>query len=124
MKYSDELINLSQQAGNDKYLHAGYFIKGTKERLLDNLDEALNAFIKSVEIAKKLHDLRGEGDAYSAIADAYSVANNHLNAILYYNKAIPILRQLNDSNSLASALLNAGDELRNAGDRTELKPNP
>ncbi len=112
LKYSEELIALSQQAGNDIYLHAGYFIMGTKKRLLGNLNEALDAFFKSSEIAKKLNQLRGEGDAYGAIADIYSVGNNHANAISYYNKAIYTLRRSGDSISLASALLNAGDEFR------------
>src|SRR5688572_22419393 len=34
LKYADELISLSQQAGNNKYLRIGYFLKGNKERLL------------------------------------------------------------------------------------------
>ncbi len=114
LKYSEELIILSQQAGNDRYLRAGYFIKGTKKRLLGNLDEALDAFFKSAEVAKKLRKLTYEGDAYGAIADIYSVGNNHPNAINYYIKAIITLRQSNDSISLASALSNAGDEFRKA----------
>lgn len=112
LKYSEELIALSQQTGNDKYLRAGYFIKGTKKRLLGNLDEALDALFKSAEVAKKLHQLTGEGDAYGAIADIYSVGNNHSNAINYYKKAVNTLRQSGDSINLASAILNAGDELR------------
>ncbi|MDQ6843655.1 MAG: ATP-binding protein [Bacteroidota bacterium] len=112
LKYAEELIALSQQSGNDKYLRAGYFIKGTKKRLLGNLDEALDAFFKSAELAKKLHSSRGEEDAYSAIGDIYSVSENHPTAMLYYNKAITLLRQSSDSISLASALFNAGDEFR------------
>ena len=77
LKYADDLIGLSKLAGNDKYLRAGYFLKGTKKRLLGNLDEALDAFFRSAEVAKKLHQLTSEGDAYSAIADIYSVGNNH-----------------------------------------------
>lgn len=115
LKYSEELITLAQKAGNDKYLRAGYFIKGTKKRLLGNLDEALEAFFKSAEVAKKLHKPTYEGDAYGAIADIYSVGNNHHNAIHYYNRAIITLRQSNDSISLASALINAGDEFRKTG---------
>jgi len=113
VRYTDELISLSQAAGNDNYLRAGYFIKGTKERLLDNLDEALSAFFKSAEIAQKIHNRRGEGDAYGAIGDIYSVAKNHQNAMNYYNRAISTLRNSNDSTSLASALSNAGDEFLN-----------
>ncbi len=111
LKYAEELISLSRQFGNDKYLRAGYFQKGIKERLLGNLDEGLDAFFKSAELAKKMHNITGEGDSYGAIADIYSVANNHETAKHYYIEAINALRKANDSTSLASALLNAGDEL-------------
>ncbi len=115
LQYAEELISLSQLAGNNRYLRAGYFLKGTKKRLLGNFDEALAAFFKSAEVAKKLHHIRGEGDAYGAIADIYSLTNNHPTAKHYYNEAITTLRQSNDSISLASALSNAGDELRKIG---------
>jgi adenylate cyclase len=60
LQYAEELIRLAQLAGNEKYLCAGYFLKGTKERLLDSLDIALDAFFKSAAIAKELHDVRSE----------------------------------------------------------------
>ncbi|MEP6596946.1 MAG: adenylate/guanylate cyclase domain-containing protein [Ginsengibacter sp.] len=110
LKYAEELITLSTQKGNTVYLRRGYFLKGTKERSLGNLDTALDAYFKSAEVANRAHYLRGEGDAYSAIADIYSLAKNHPTAKLYYNKAIAALRQSNDSISLASAISNAGDE--------------
>ena len=113
LKYAEDLIKLSQQSGNDRYLRAGYFLKGTKLRLLTRLDDALDAFFKSADLAEKLHDNLAEGDAYGAIAATYSTAKNHSNAILYYNKSIAVLRRSNDSISLASALSNAGDEFRN-----------
>jgi len=108
LQYAEELINISEQAGNINYLRLGYFLKGTKERLLGNLDEALSAYFKSAEIARKLNHVKGE--AYGAIADIYSVADNHSNAIHYYNKAITTLRQSKgDSINLASIISNAGD---------------
>lgn len=113
LKYAEELINLSKQKGNNLYLHKGYFQKGNKKRLLGNLDEALDAYFKSAEAAAKANYMKGEGSAYGAIADIYSISNNHSNAMLYYNKAIATLRQLNDSISLASAISNAGDEYLN-----------
>jgi len=112
LKYAEELISLSQQSNNDRYLRAGYFLKGTKERLLGNLDEALDAFFKSAALAKRANKPVSEADSYTAIADIYSVANNYVNAENYYNKAISALRRSNDSISLASALSNAGDALR------------
>ena len=110
LRYAEELISLSQQAGNDKYLSSGYFLKGTKQRLLGNLDDALAAFFKSAEIAKSSHLPTSEGNAYEEVGNIYSIAKNHQTAMLYYNKAINAMRQSNDSTSLASALSNAGDE--------------
>ncbi len=111
LQYAEELINLSRQVGNKKYLRVGYFLKGTKSRLLAKMDEALAAYFKSAEMAGELQNLKAEAESYSAIADIYSAAGNHNTSTNYYNKAITALRQSNDSISLASVLLNAGDEL-------------
>ncbi|MEO7961315.1 MAG: hypothetical protein ABIR19_07205, partial [Ginsengibacter sp.] len=48
---AENLIQLSKQSGRDKYLRAGYFLKGTKLRLLTRLDEAVQAFMESAELA-------------------------------------------------------------------------
>jgi two-component system NtrC family sensor kinase len=115
LQYAEELISLSQKLNNDKYLRSGYFLKGTKERMLGNLDQALAAYFKSADIVKNSQHLTGEGEAYGAIADIYSVGNNHPTSISYYQKAIKLLRQSKNSINLASVLANAGDEYRNAG---------
>jgi signal transduction histidine kinase len=114
LKYAEELINLSLKTGNSKFLHSGYFQKGNKKRLFGDLEEALDAYIKSAEAARIENNAKGEGNAYGAIADIYSISNNHPNARLYYNKAIAILRESNDSVALASVILNAGEEFMNS----------
>jgi adenylate cyclase len=113
LKYAGELISLSAKEGNEFYLHHGYFQKGNKKRLLGDMEEALDAYFKSGEAARKAKSLKGEGSVYGAIADIYSISNNHNNAMLYYNKAIATLRQFKDSIALASAISNAGDEFLN-----------
>jgi adenylate cyclase len=110
MHYAEELINLSQRLGDDRYLRMGYFAVGTKEKLRGNLENALRAYFKSAEIARKIHHLTGEGDAYGGIGDTYSIGKDHPKAMLYYYKAIATLRQSNDSLSLGTAILNTGDE--------------
>ncbi|MDQ3846749.1 MAG: tetratricopeptide repeat protein, partial [Bacteroidota bacterium] len=114
IKYAEELISLSERTGNNIYLRVGYFLQGTKKRSLGQYDEALEAYFKSAEIARKSHFLKGEGEAYSAVADIYAIADNPTNAKHYYNKAIITLRQSKlqsqaDSINLASVLTNAGD---------------
>lgn len=113
LQYAEELITLSGRLGNNIYLHRGYLQKGNKKRLLGNLEEALDAYFKSVEAAGKANFIKGEGTAYSAIADVYSISDNHTNAMIYYRKAISTLRLTNDSLPLGSAISNAGDEFLN-----------
>jgi len=110
--YAGELIKLAEEKGNKDYIQVGYFITGNKEMLLTNMKEALSAFIKSAELAKELNSVTKEGECYIAIADIYSSANNHNTSVIYYSKAIQLLRKSDDPSSLASALLNAGDEYR------------
>ena len=111
LKYAEELIRLAKKEGNDKYLHAGYFQKGNKERLLGDLDKALDAYFHALEVSKK----RGiaEGIDYAAIAGIYVESKEHAKAMLYYHQAIGIGGQKMDTIALASVILNAGDELRN-----------
>jgi len=112
LKYAEELISLSATLGNNIYLARGYFLKGNEQRLLGDLHEALDAYFKSAEAARKAKDVPAEGSTYGAIADVYSVSHNHSGAMTYYNKAIAILRLFPDSVRLASTILNAGDEYR------------
>lgn len=109
LQYAEELIGLSDQNNNYSYLCQGYFQKGNKKRLLGDLKEAIDAYFKCAEIAKKNNLNSFEGSAYSTIADIYAISNNHKNAMLYYRKAIYSLRSSNDSVALASVILNAGD---------------
>ena len=108
--YADELITLSKLEKNNLYLYRGYYQKGNKNRLIGNLNEALKNFFNGGKAAIKAKSINAEGISYMAIADVYSVMGNSNNAEIYYNKSIQLLRKSKDSISLASALLNAGDE--------------
>ncbi|HLO37444.1 MAG TPA: adenylate/guanylate cyclase domain-containing protein, partial [Lacibacter sp.] len=113
LQYAEDLIALATRLKNNIYLHRGYFQKGNKKRLSGDLDEAITAYFKSIEAAEKEKYLRGTGMCLSAIADIYSISNNHKNAMLYYRKAIAVLHQSKDSVVYGSAIYNAGDEFLN-----------
>ncbi|CAN0588498.1 unnamed protein product, partial [Ectocarpus sp. 12 AP-2014] len=76
---------------------------------------ALAAYFQSAEVAKKEKIVSNEGVSYAAIADVYAISDNHENAMLYYKRAIKIIRttlkDYEDSVLLASTILNAGDAL-------------
>ena len=109
LSYAEELIALSISEGNDLYLHRGYLQKGNRNSLFGNFDIALDAYFRSGEAATKAGYIEGQGAAYTAIADIYSLTGNASNAENYYNKAIQLLRKTNDSITLATVLLNTGD---------------
>ena len=113
LKYATELVALAQRQGNYTYLHRGYLQIGNKHRLLGNLDKAMDAYFRSAGAARKAGSQQLEGTAYGAVADIYSISNNHPYARYYYRKAIALLRRSGDSIPLASILSNSGDEFLN-----------
>jgi len=113
--FSSELIEAAQASDSIHYLYDGFLQKGNALRLKSDLTQALESFFQATEIAidEKLN--RQLGIVYIAIADVYSIMENHDTAINYYQIAIDILREENDSIAVGSALLNAGDEYFNQG---------
>ena len=109
LQYAEELIALSKFEDNNLYLFRGYYQKGSQHILLGDLEIALEAYFKAAETAKIEGYKKGEGSAYYAIADVYSVIGNTDNAKNYYSRSIEILRETDDSVSLATALLNTGE---------------
>ena len=101
---------------NQRYLIIAYANMGASLRMKGDLEQAIEAYFKSADIAKSLKRNLPMASAYSGIADIYSVSGAHENSILYYKKAISIQRNENDSISLASSIINAGDEFFNANE--------
>ena len=111
LQYAQEAIAIATRLNDYISLHKGYFQTGNKKRLKGDLTEAITAYFKSIEAAQKANYLVGMGKCYSAIADIYSISNNHKNAMLYYRRGMDVLLKANDSLLYATAVFNAGDEL-------------
>ncbi|NNE76166.1 MAG: adenylate/guanylate cyclase domain-containing protein, partial [Pricia sp.] len=84
--------------------------QGNALRLKGDIIKALESYLQGVEIATEKNRNRDVGLLYSSMADVYSIMDNRKNTILYYKKAIEILKQENDSLNYASTLENFGDE--------------
>lgn len=115
LKYSQELLETAQALRSIEYIFKGHLQIGNALRLKGDLAKALESYFKGAEIAidNKLNEEIGTINI--AIADVYSIMGNHNNSVSYYLSAINILREVNDSINLASALVNAGDEYFNYG---------
>lgn len=113
LRYSELLIQAATALDSTVYLFQGYLEKGTSLRVKGDLANSLESYFEGARIAEKEKNNNLLGKVYIAIADVYSIMGNHQNTVKYYQNAIQILRHENDSLSIASALLNAGDELIN-----------
>lgn len=108
--YANQLIALAETQENSRYCYRGYLQKGNKQRSLGDLDEALKSYLNAIECAKKINYVTGIGTCYSSMADIYTLLENHQNAIHYYHMAIDLIKNDADTVTLASVILNTGDE--------------
>ena len=92
IRYTEELISLSESTNNHKMLLLGYFASGNKYKSIGELDIALNKFLISAEIANSKNYIKLLGMTYVGIADVYSIIGDFSNSQNYYSKAIKILR--------------------------------
>jgi len=111
--YSEKLIQTAQELDSIDYIFYGFLEKGNALRLKGDLTNALQSYFQGTKFA-----IGGKlnfhlGTIYFSIADTYSEMNNSNNAEIYYSKAIELLRKTDNTVSLATALLNAGDEAFN-----------
>jgi len=113
--YSQDLIDKATESDSSYYVMSGLLEIGNALRLKGDLQPALNNYFRSAQVASDQGFKKQAGAIYVAIADVYSIMENHQNSISYYRDAIAILRAEKDSVNLASALLNAGDEYFNVG---------
>ncbi len=110
LEFSDLLIKKASPDSLFYFLHIGHLQRGNA--LLDkaNYALALESYFESLNYADRSDDDVGIGSLNISIADAYSNIGNSNNAEIYYNKGIQLLRKINDSVRLATALVNVGDE--------------
>ncbi|MEO2062764.1 MAG: adenylate/guanylate cyclase domain-containing protein [Christiangramia sp.] len=108
--YANRLIKMSSEVDSASFLFSGHLQKANAFRLKGDFNEALKENFIAASIASK-NELQNEKAIVNiTIADVYSLMGSHKRAVNYYHEAIEELQTLNDSASLASAMLNLGDE--------------
>jgi signal transduction histidine kinase len=112
LAYSDVLIQTAKAVDSVRYIFVGYLQRGHALRYKSDLDNALKAYFIAAKITTKKVAI---GVTYIAIADVYSIMNNHPNAVEYYQKAIAIFKEDKDSINMANAMHNLGDRYINNG---------
>lgn len=109
LEHAEFLIKKAADDSLLNFLHSGYLQKGNALQLKGDYALALESYFQSLELAYKIGEPKGIGALMISIADTYNMSGNSTTSQQYYKKAIGILRTTNDSVTLASGLLNAGD---------------
>ena len=112
LKYASILVDFAATDSSHLWLHRGFMQQGDAHKLKGDLEEALSCYFKSSNYASLANYSIGLAGANSAIGSVYRVQGNRANSFLYYNQAISIFRQEQDTLRLASSLLNTGDLYR------------
>jgi class 3 adenylate cyclase len=110
LQYTDLLLMEADAAGSEEYLFNGYLQRGNALTYTGDLSEALESYFNAEALAQKWKSLPDLGRTYVAVAGVYSAMGNHNNTILYYTRAIEMLKNSGDSRNYAAALANLGDE--------------
>ena len=107
--YSEALLYKAQAVDSTRFVIAGFHQKGNNLKLKGDLSRALASYFEGVKIATETERKRELGMLYISIASVYKVMGNNKNTIQYYQNALPILKEVNDSLNYATALENFGD---------------
>ena len=110
LAYSEQLLLRARQLDSLEYVIRAYTQKGNALRLKGDVSQALKNYLEGVEIASETNKNILLGKLYLSIADVYSIMDNRKNTILYYKKAIPIIKEEGNSIYYATVLENLGDE--------------
>ena len=113
--YAKELIRLAEKVNDTRKLITGYIQLGNSLRKRGDIPAAIDAYSKSLVIARETKNEEREGHVLMAIADAYSLMEDRENAALYYKNSLDLLRKTIGKPELGITLFNLGDELIKAG---------
>ncbi|WP_411767576.1 adenylate/guanylate cyclase domain-containing protein [Winogradskyella sp. A3E31] len=117
--YANILIKIAASVSpKDSSLYAfrnGYLAKGNAYLFKGDNSKAIKAYLSSLDYAEQMRDRRSIAYLQISLADTYALMENNENAEMYYIRGIELLREAEDHDNLASALLNKGDWLFNNG---------
>lgn len=108
IEYSRELIGLASELNDIYYTSIANEYLGVGYRLKGNLNLSLESLFKSANGFSVLMDTAFLVEVYLEISTTYTQNNDLENALLFYSKAIEVLRQTDNDQNLAITLLNTG----------------
>jgi len=129
-----DTIQITEESNQTKYLPLIYRLKGiqifmqhtalaakggskVKETLTDDiLDEILDCFSKSSDIAKKANDIKGYATSKFMNAIVYRFQDNFLKEIEVMQEAVGIFKEIDDQEGLSHVYFEIGNTYKDLGD--------
>ena len=108
--YSDKLFLLAKSQNSTRDIIKALQLKGNALGKKGDLSQALEVYLQGVDLAKEINDTKSLGGFYTSIAGVYSILDNKSNTIIYYKKAIEVLKNIENKWYYAIAIENLGDE--------------
>jgi len=106
--YANELLMLSEESGELKYMDFASSYLGEAYFYLDNIDKSIEYFEKFLEINILQEDVDGIGTAYNNLGIVYRYIEKYETSIQYYLESLEIKESLNDSVGVSNTLNNIG----------------
>ncbi len=102
--YYDRTLELAERVNDIEMIEFAYNGLGTLHGALSEFDKAVEAYLHSIDIAKKRNNIREEVVGLTNIANVYTKANNFDLAFDNIQKAQQLALQINDSLEIANVL--------------------
>ncbi len=115
LAYAEELITLAGESGNNQFLYNGYQMKGHTGLQRNDMDMALEAYQKAMEVARQNDDKEGMALSLMYQGSVYSDSGEPERAISHFEQSIELFRdpeiqqQERGRYLLASTLTNLGN---------------
>jgi serine phosphatase RsbU (regulator of sigma subunit) len=107
--YADSSIALAESSGHDSLLAAAMVLKGNGLSLTEENDASATAYLRAIEIRKKLGDIRGEGIARANLGSLYNYMKDTVNAIRYLKSSIQLLLKTDSLSDVAFSYMEIGN---------------
>ncbi len=118
--YGTEGYKLAQKLGYTKGMMSTALRAGSSYLIQSNFDSSVYYFTASLNAAKEIKDIKGQGDAYSGLSWAYSELKQDFAAALKYNlAALKLGEENNNKVLLANASSGIAISYANAENYTE-----
>lgn len=105
-KYLDSSWMLANKRGNEKLKYLAYFIQGRHQLYAENIQEACNSFLKSVEHQSNPPDSLILLVTYSDLAKIYFIQHSYNKSVDYYKPLLDYDERKKDTASMINNCLN------------------